>query len=278
MKTVITPKSIDAFARFLRAEDRSAGTIENYTRDIASLARWLDGRPLTPEAAALWKQTLAETLAPVTVNAKLAAVNAWCRFRSLGWSVKYLRIQRQLFRDKSRELTKEEYKRLLCAAQSAQDESLALIMQTIASTGIRVSELVYITVEAAKDGRAQIYLKGKIRVILLPARLCRKLLCYARDNGIRTGKIFLTVGGRSFSRKRIWDRMKELCVPARVEPSKVYPHNLRHLFAGEFYRATNDVVSLADLLGHSSVETTRLYLRSTGEDYVRFLDTMDLVQ
>lgn len=191
--------------------------------------------------------------------------------------VKTIRIQRQIFRSRDKELTKEEYTRLLDAAQDMGKERLALLMETICATGIRVSEVKYITVEAARAGRAEIALKGKIRTILLPGKLCRKLLKYAKKQKTGSGEIFLTRTGKGMSRRQIWAEMKAICKRAMVAPSKVFPHNLRHLFARTFYKVCRDVVQLADVLGHSSVETTRIYLASTGDEYVRRMDRLGLI-
>ena len=182
-----------------------------------------------------------------------------------------------MFREQSRELTRADYDRLITAAQARGRDRLALLMETICATGIRVSEVKYITVEAAKAGRAEIALKGKIRVILIPNKLCRKLLKYAKKNKTASGEIFLTRNGTPMSRRQIWAEMKGLCRAAGVAPSRVFPHNLRHLFAGAFYRATRDIVKLADVLGHSSIETTRIYLLTSGAEHQRQLDRLGLV-
>ena len=192
--------------------------------------------------------------------------------------MKSLKIQRKLFRDDRRELTREEYQRLLDAARGLGRERLALLLETICATGIRVSEVKYITVEAARAGRAEVSLKGKLRTILLPGKLCRKLKKYARAQKIASGEIFRTRSGKSLSRRQIWAEMKRLCKSAGVAPSKVFPHNLRHLFARTFYKVCRDVVKLADVLGHSSVETTRIYLISTGAEHAGILRKMRLIQ
>ena len=271
-------EQIAAFGRYLRAEERSSGTAEKYLRDLRSFAAWLDGRCVTKEAVAEWKARLTEDHRPVTVNSMLSAIHAFLRFA--GWEecrVKYLKLQRRLFRDSSRELTQEEYRHLLSTARDLGRERLALVMESMGATGIRVSEIRYLTVEAVRQGRTDIALKGKIRTILLPDKLCRKLLKYARKQKITSGKIFLTRGGNRLSRKQIWAEMKALCQRAGIEPSKVFPHNLRHLFAKAFYRSCRDIAKLADVLGHSSVETTRVYLISTGTEHSRQLDRLGLV-
>ena len=276
----LTPARLDAFARYLRAEERSRGTVEKYRRDVGSFARWLNGASVSQEKNAAWKtHLLAAHYAPVTINSMLAALNSLFRF--LGWQhlrVRFLKVQRQLFRDAGRELDRTEYARLVSAARGQGKHRLALVMETICATGIRVSETAYITVEAARQGRAEIALKGKIRTILLPHRLCRKLQKYAKQQKIASGKIFLTQDGLPVSRQSIWTRMKALCEAAGVERSKVFPHNLRSLFARSFYGSCHDVVRLADVLGHSSIETTRIYLMSTGKEYLRQLDKLGLVQ
>ena len=226
-----------------------------------------------------WKEhLLARSLAPATINAKLSAVNSLLRFLGLtDCRVKAVKIQRRVFRDASRELTKDEYHRLLGAAQKQGRDRLELLMETICATGVRVSEVLYITVEAVKNRRVDVTLKGKIRSILLPAKLCRKLLKYARRQNIRTGEIFRTRSGRPMSRGQIWREMKSVCQAAEVAPSKVFPHNLRHLFATTFYKACKDIVKLADILGHSSVNTTRIYLVTTGAEHARQIEELGLL-
>ena len=278
MNSIITTERIDAYCLSLLADERSAGTISKYRRDLTAFARWLDGRAVTKETAAGWKSHLSHRgYAPRTVNSMLASVNSFCRFAGLPIKVKFLKIQRQIFRDSARELTKEEYDRLLTAAREGGQERLALIMETLCATGIRVSELRYITVEAAKAGRATITLKGKIRTILLPAKLCRKLVKYAKKQKTASGEIFLTKSGRPITRRQVWYELKRLCKAAGVEPTKVFPHNFRHLFATTFYRVCRDIVRLADVLGHSSIDTTRIYLMVSGAEQQRQLDRLGLV-
>lgn len=278
MENIITAEQIDAYCLSLLADERSAGTVAKYRRDVTAFADWLEGRPAGKETAADWKSYLLDQhYAPSTINSMLAAVNGFFKF--MGWSIKvrFLKVQHQLFRDSGRELTRAEYDRLLTAAQSSGQERLALIMETLCATGIRVSELRYITVEAAKAGRATITLKGKIRTILLPAKLCRKLVKYARKQKTASGEIFLTKSGRPITRRQVWYELKRLCKAAGVEPSKVFPHNLRHLFATTFYKACKDIARLADVLGHSSIDTTRIYLMVSGAEQQRQLDRLGLV-
>ncbi len=277
MENRITQEDLQRFADYLRQEEKSEGTVEKYLRDSAGFAAHMGDNPVTKEAVAAWRDwLLKEGYAPVTVNSMVAAVNALLRF--LGWEncrVKALRLQRKLFRDQSRELTKEEYDRLITAAQ--RKPRLALLMETICATGIRVSEVKHITVETARTGRADISLKGKVRTILLPGKLCRKLLKYVKKNKIASGEIFLTRSGKGLTRRQIWAEMKALCDRAGVERTKVFPHNLRHLFARTFYKVTRDIAKLSDVLGHSSMETTRIYLISTGAEHARTMDRLRLV-
>ena len=270
---------IQAYADHLRLEEKSAATVEKYLRDVRSFARWLEGREITKERTAAWKTHLVERgYAPASVNAMLSALNGLLDFLELGTCrVKFLKLQRRMFRDDSRDLTRSDYNALTAAAKARGKVRLALLMETICATGIRVSEVRYITVEAARSGQADIALKGKVRTILLPGKLCRKLLKYARQQKTASGEIFLTKSGKPLSRRQIWAEMKRLCLRAGVAPTKVFPHNLRHLFARTFYQATRDVAKLADVLGHSSIETTRIYLISTGAQHRRDLDRLRLV-
>ena len=279
-KLQLTEQAFDQFEDYLRHDEREESTIEAYLRSLTRFAEWADGRSVTKELAMEWKTALAEAgYRPISVNAMLAAVNKF--FTCMGredCKVKYLKLQRQMFRKSEKDLSKEEYQRLVQAAHEKGDLRMELILETICATGIRVGELKYITLEAVRAGVAEIALKGKIRTILLPRRLCRKLQKYAKQQKIASGKIFLTQDGLPVSRQSIWTRMKALCEPAGVERTKAFPHNLRSLFARSFYGSCHDVVRLADVLGHSSIETTRIYLMSTGKEYLRQLDKLGLVQ
>ena len=275
----LTIELMMAFAAHLRRAERSSGTVENYLRHVRAFAAWLGGRPVTGAAAADWKASLvSQGYRPSTVNTMLVGLNGFFQF--MGWEgckVRALRLQRRLFREDSRELTRAEYDRLTAAAHALGRERLALLMEAICATGIRVSEVRYLTVEAAERGRAEIALKGKIRTILIPGKLRKKLLKYARKNKTASGEIFLTRNGKGMSRKQIWAEMKAICQAAGVAPSKVFPHNLRHLFARTFYKVCRDVAKLADVLGHSSIETTRIYLISTGAEHARELEKLGLI-
>ena len=270
-------EQISAFASSLVRAERTPATIEKYLRSVRAFFLYLDGRPVTKDAVVAWKEHLQSMggYSPSTVNASLAAINDLFTF--LGWSdcrAHYLKVQHRLFRDAGQELGREDYERLITAARESGRERIALVMETICATGIRVSEVRYITVEAAKEGHTTISLKGKIRTILLPGKLCRRLLKYAKKQKITSGEIFLTRNGTSLSRRQIWTELKRLCKSAGVESAKVFPHNLRHLFATIFYRACKDIVRLADVLGHSSVETTRIYLTRSSKEQKLLLDKM----
>ena len=279
MERKLEAADIAAFRQHLLEEEREPATIEKYLRDVSGFAAWIGREMVTKETVTRWKEQLATSgCQAVTVNGKISAVNKFFTF--LGWTdcrVKYLRIQRRMFRNTERELTKDEYSRLVETAQSLGRERLSLLIETICATGIRVSEVRYITIEAIQSGRADIALKGKIRTILLPGKLCRKLLKYAKKRKIASGEIFLTRSGRGLSRRQIWAEMKAICARAGVEKTKVFPHNLRHLFARTFYRACRDVARLADVLGHSSIETTRIYLISSGVEHARQLERLGLI-
>ena len=271
--------SIQAFAQYLREEEREQGTIEKYLCDIRLFAAWTGERALDKALIAAWKEHLKiQGYKPETINGKLSALNKFLRFiEREECLVKPLRIQRRLFRGIKRDLTKNEYLHLVETAVGLGKHRLALLMETICATGIRVSEVKYITVEAIRAGYAEISLKGKIRTILIPSKLCRKLAKYAKKQKIASGELFVTRNGKGLSRRQIWAEMKGVSKAAGVEPDKVFPHNLRHLFARTFYRACRDIAKLADVLGHSSIETTRIYLITTGVEHARQLERLGLI-
>lgn len=275
----ITKDRLEAFAKALRERDKSIGTREKYLRDVGCFAKWLNGAEITGENGAAWRDSLLKQgYAPASVNSMVAAVNQF--LRHAGWEIyriQPVKVQRKIFRDDRRELTREEYGRLVTAAHTLGRERLALLLETICATGIRVSELKFITVRHVRAGTARIALKGKVRTIMIPARLREKLLRYAAKHGICSGEVFLSGRGGALSRKRVWAEMKALSRRAGVEPAKVYPHNLRHLFARTFYSECRDVVKLADVLGHSSLETTRIYLISTGAEHRAMLERLRLI-
>ena len=276
---VLSEDLFTGFEQHLRHEGRKEVTIQKYLRDVRAFAVWLEGRPASRENAQKWREALLEDgYAPVTINSMLTALNVF--FRYMGWEecrVKTLRLQRRLFRNSERELARKEYERLVQAARAKGKERLALLIETMCATGIRVSEVSAITAETVRKGRAEISLKGKIRTILIPGRLRKKLTDYARRKGIFSGQIFITRSGKGMSRQQIWAEMKGLCPEAGILRSKVFPHNLRHLFARAFYRVSRDIVKLADVLGHSNIGTTRIYLTSTGAEHARYLESLNLV-
>ena len=274
---LVTERTVDGFRRELLRREYSHGTAESYVRSIRAFARW-SGGAVDRGLVLTWKAQLTAQYAPATVNAMLAGINRFFAF--MGWpecKVKALRLQRRSFREAERELDREEYRTLVRTARTLGRERLALVMETICATGIRVGEVPYITVEALRRGKAVVALKGKVRTILLPEKLCKKLLKYAKRQKITSGEVFLTGGGKRLSRVQIWAEMKRLCRAAGVAAGKVFPHNLRHLFARTFYQASRDVVQLADILGHSSIETTRIYLLTTGAEHLRRLERLGLL-
>ena len=275
---VITMKLIERYTDALREQERSAATIQKYTHDLTELAAFLQGEPATKAALILWKQQLTDDHAPATVNAMVTAANGFFRF--LGWKelfVKPLKLQKSLFLDEGRELTRGEYTRLVRAAQKQGNQRLELVLQTICATGIRVSELRFITVEALAKGRAEISNKGKRRVVFLPEKLRNMLRAYTKKQKITAGAVFVTRSGKPLNRCNIWREMKALCETAGVEPGKVFPHNLRHLFARTFYSMEGDLSRLADILGHSSINTTRIYTAESGQVHAKLMERMGLI-
>lgn len=271
-------RTVKEYIEHLEREERSPATLGQYRRDIEAFFRWMSGRELTKERVIGYKGHLQEVYRPVSVNAKLAALNGFFSF--LGrhdLRVKQLKIQRQAFCPRERELSKAEYLRLVRAAETRRGDRLSLLMQTICATGIRVSELHSITAEAVERGEAVLQLKGKTRVILLTGKLRKKLQRYLRRQGISSGPVFITRTGRPLGRSSIWRMMKSLCTEAGVERSKVFPHNLRHLFARCFYSADRDLAKLADILGHSNINTTRIYIVSSGREHRQRMDALKLV-
>lgn len=270
-------QDIHRFEAHLIQDEKSSATVEKYLRDVRAFLVFAEGRAVTKELVREWKETLVtEEYAVRSVNSMLASLNSLLSF--LGWEeckVKSLKTQRQIYCPEEKELTKEEYMRLLKAAKD--QPQLRLVMETICSTGIRVSELRFFTVEAVREGTVEIHCKGKIRSILIPAKLKKLLLAFAKKNGILAGVIFITKNGNPLNRSNIWAQMKRLCKAAEVKASKVFPHNLRKLFARMFYGIEKDIAKLADILGHSSINTTRIYIMTTGSEHRRTLDRLELV-
>ena len=275
---IITAKTIAEFKEHLILEERSAATVEKYIRDVKAFAAYAENNEITKETVIAYKKHLQEAYAVRSVNSMLASINSLFAF--LGWhdlKVKSLKLQQQVFCPEDKELTKAEYARLCKTAERKHNKRLNLILQTICGTGIRVSELQYITVEAVKHGEAVVNCKAKTRSIFIVKELKQKLLRYAAEQNIKSGMIFVTRTGKPISRTNIWREMKALCEEANVNPQKVFPHNLRHLFARVFYGIEKDIAKLADILGHSSINTTRIYIISTCTENRRRMENMRLI-
>lgn len=268
---------LQAFEQQMRENERAEATIQKYMRELHQFAAYLGTRRLDKEAVLGYRNELLEKNKPRTVNGKLSAVNAYLRFLGLErCRVRLLRLQSVHFAEENRMLQQAEYQRLIAAAEQLKNERMSLLMQTIGSTGIRISELRYITLEAVKKREACISMKGKHRRVVLTKELCRKLYAYAAKRKIR-GSIFVSRSGRPLNRSNIWREMKSLCGTAHVNPEKVYPHSFRHLFARKFYAVRHDLGYLADLLGHSSVNTTRIYTAQSVQVHRRILEGLHLV-
>lgn len=279
MKQYADSEDVENFAARLRQEEKSPCTLEKYRRDVWAFLRFCrrQGRPLEKALALEYKEALRKRYKTASVNSMLAAMNQFLEFLGRGdCKVHAVKMQRRIFCDEREELSKQEYLRLLQAARRRHDQRLYLILQTLGGTGIRVSELRHITAQAVRASKAVVECKNKQRVILIPPGLQKQLRQYMRENGIESGPIFLSRSGRPLERTAVWRAMKRLCAEAKVEKLKVFPHNLRHLFARTYYRAQHDLVRLADLLGHSSVETTRIYLLTSSRECFQQLTGLGL--
>lgn len=267
------------FRQMLIEEEKTKATVDKYMHDLKLFQAYIENQEVTKERMIGFKQMLMERYAPSSVNSILASVNGFLKVQ--GWYdciVKSLKIQREAFRLKDREMSKEEYYRLLEAAKKKKSQRLYYLMQTICSTGIRVSELPFITVESLNARRATVSIKGKIRTILLPKTLCKKLKQYVRQQKIASGPIFITKSGKPVDRSNIVHEMKALAEEAGVSRNKIFPHNLRHLFACVFYQMEKDIFRLADILGHSNINTTRIYTQISCEIQEKRMDRLALVQ
>ena len=276
---ILTKKQIAAFTAYLKSEEKSENTVEKYIRDVRLFATYMGEAEITKESVISYKNKLfSDNYAVRSINSMLASLNGLFSF--LGWTdlkVKSIKLQRQIYCPEEKELTKAEYMRLVNTAKQKGNERLNLLIQTICGTGIRVSELSYITVEAVKCGEAVVSLKGKTRSVFIVRDLQKKLLRYAAEQKIISGAIFITRNGKPMSRTNIWREMKNLCEQAGVNPKKVFPHNLRHLFARTFYGIEKDIAKLADILGHSSINTTRIYIITTGNEHRQRMENMRLI-
>ena len=278
MERIITNSMIGDFECYLRSDEKSDNTIEKYIRDVRAFSAFTEAREISKSVVMEFKASLVESYEVTSANSMIAAVNAFLRF--MGWvdcCIKQLKVQKKAFCSEEKELTKAEYIRLVNAAKAEGNERLNLILQTICGTGIRVSELQFITVEAVRKGEATVSCKNKTRTVFIVRELQKKLLNYIKIKGITTGYVFITKSGKPMSRCNIWREMKALCEQAGVSPDKVFPHNLRHLFARTFYGIEKDIAKLADILGHSNINTTRIYIITTGAEHKRKMESMRLI-
>ncbi len=277
-KRIITAELLQNFKEMLVNEERSSNTIEKYLRDIRRFADFMNGMIIDKSLVLEYKAYLENSFALTSANSMIAALNTFLKF--VGWTdmcIKQFKVQRKTYCSEERELTKQEYIALVRAAEHKKNERLSLLIQTICGTGIRVSELEFITVEAINCGEAIVSCKGKSRKVFIVKDLCKKLQKYAKELNITSGAIFITKTSKPMNRSNIWREMKALCEQAGVNPNKVFPHNLRHLFARTFYRIEKDIAKLADILGHESINTTRIYIISSGAEHKRKMENMRLI-
>ena len=278
MERKITKAQVFSFLEYLREEEKSVATISKYKHDINEFIIFVQDSALDKKLTLAYKSFLEEKYTATSVISMLAAVNAIFKF--LGWQdlcVKLLKVQRKAFLPEEKELTREEYYRLINCAEKRKNKRLSLIIQTLCSTGIRISELEFITVEAVRKGEAVVNCKGKTRNIFIVNALKQKLLSYIKSENIIQGPIFLTRSGKIMNRSNVWREMKSLCEEAEVSHKKVFPHNLRHLFARIFYSLEKDIAKLADILGHSNINTTRIYIMTTSKEHRRKMENMKLI-
>ena len=278
MERIITNSMIGDFESYLRSDEKSDNTIEKYLRDVKAFWMFAETRKISKAVVMEFKASLVEHYEITSANSMIAAVNAFLRF--MGWvdcCIKQLKVQKKAFCSEEKELTKTEYIRLVNTAKQKGNERLNLILQTICGTGIRVSELQFITVETVRKGEAIVSCKNKTRTVFIVRELQKKLLNYIKAKGITAGYVFITKSGKPMSRCNIWREMKALCEQAGVSPDKVFPHNLRHLFARTFYGIEKDIAKLADILGHSNINTTRIYIITTGTEHKRKMENMRLI-
>jgi len=274
----ITDQKLKKFNSFLEEEEKSINTKAGYLRNVTMLKEWLQGRVITKSLMIEYKKLLREKYAPASVNASISAINKFFDF--MRWrdiSVKTIKMQKRMFTEKDKELTRCEYDRLLITAKGRKNKQLYYLLQTMCSTGIRVSELCYVTVETVEKGEVRINCKGKMRVVILPKNLCKVLKEYINERKISAGPVFVSKNGKPLDRSHIWKMLKSICVEAGVSKNKVYPHNLRHLFARTYYERERDIVRLADILGHSNINTTRIYTIETGETHRKQVEGLGLL-
>ena len=269
-KRIVTQESVSKYCEWLYGCEKSSGTIKQYRYYLMLFMQYMNGKSVEKRDVIMWKGILRERMAPVTVNSALAAVNGF-------FSYKFLKVSRRVFCPENREIDRDEYERLVKTAYKKGDERMAMLLQTICATGIRVSEVPYITLEAVKAGKAEVECKGRIRTVFLTSRLCYMLLDYAKKSHIDSGMIFVTRSGKALDRSNIWRTMKKLCEGADVLWDKVFPHNFRHLFARLYYEQEKKLVRLADILGHSNINTTRIYTMESGRNHMRQLEKLEVL-
>ena len=275
---ILSDKLLKMYIQYLREQERSKSTIKSYQRELMSLQLFLDCQPVTKDKLLSYKTMLTSHYAPTTCNVSIAALNSYLKYIGRpDLMLNPLKIQRQIYEPADKELTRREYDKLIRAANINGQEKLSLIIQTICSTGIRISELQYISVEILKEGKTLVTNKGKSRIVFIPAQLQRVLKKYVINSNISSGPIFATRSGKPIDRSNIWASMKKLCNIAGVNPQKVYPHNLRHLFARTYYNQYHDLSRLSDLLGHTSINTTKIYTMETGAVHAKQIAALDLV-
>ena len=276
---ILSDKLLKMYIQYLREQERSESTIKSYQRELMSLQLFLDCQPMTKDKLLSYKTMLTSQYAPTTCNVSIAAINSYIKYIGRpDLTLKPLKIQKQIYETADKELTRREYDKLIRAANINGQEKLSLIIQTICSTGIRISELQYISVESLKEGKTLVTNKGKSRIVFIPAQLQRVLKKYVINSNISSGPIFATRSGKPIDRSNIWASMKKLCHIAGVNPQKVYPHNLRHLFAHTYYNQYHDLSRLSDLLGHTSINTTKIYTMETGAVHARQIAALELVR
>lgn len=277
-KRIVTQESVSKYCEWLYGCEKSSGTIKQYRYYLMLFMQYMNGKSVEKRDVIMWKGILRERMAPVTVNSALAAVNGFFSYNA--WQdcrTKFLKVSCRVFCPENREIDRDEYERLVKTAYKKGDERMAMLLQTICATGIWVSEVPYITLEAVKAGKAEVECKGRIRTVFLTSRLCYMLLDYAKKSHIDSGMIFVTRSGKALDRSNIWRNMKKLCEGADVLWDKVFPHNFRHLFARLYYEQEKNLVRLADILGHSNINTTRIYTMESGRNHMRQLEKLEVL-
>ena len=265
------------FENYLRYKEKADATIDKYLHDVGEMVAYIGNSELNKDMLIQYRQDISRKCKAQTVNGKLSAINAFLKFMNLEeYRIRFLKVQKRSYLDEKRELNESDYKRLLETAERQGKTQLYYLMLVLYGTGIRISELSYVTVEAINHGNAEICMKGKYRVIIFPKKLVKKLKEYIKASNIKSGYVFRTRTGNKLDRSNVCHSLKRLCKDARVEESKVFPHNFRHLFAKSFYSIEKNLAHLADVLGHSSIETTRIYVAGSIKQYEKIMDRMKI--